>query len=91
MWPELQERGQQVSLTFYKIHINLVTIDKNSYLSDAGSGNGSTRSHPFQYHRPNAYMDGLKFSFFPRTIATWNGLTTEAVSGETVDGFKSKI
>ena len=39
----------------------------------------------------NAYMDGLKFFFFPRVIATWNGLTTEAVSAETIDGFKSKI
>ena len=34
---------------------------------------------------------GRFLSFFPRTIATWNGLTTEAVSAETVDGFKSKI
>ena len=72
------------------MHNNLVTFDKNRYLSEAG-GNKSTRSHPILYHRPNAYMDGLKFSFFPRTIATWNGLTTEAVSVETVDGFKSKI
>ena len=29
-WPELQERRQQASLTFfYKLHNNLVTIDKN--------------------------------------------------------------
>ena len=90
-WPELQERRQQVSLTFfYKIHNNLVSTDKNKYLLEAG-GNKSTRSHPFQYHCPNAYTDGLKFSFFPRTIATWKGLTTETVSAETVDGFKSKI
>ena len=72
-WPEFQEWRQQSSLTFfYKIHNNLVTIDKNRYLSEAG--NRSTRSDPLQYHRPNACTDGLKFSFFPRTIATWNGL-----------------
>ena len=49
-WPELQERRQQGSLTFYKIHNNLVTIDKNRYLSEAGGNrsNRSTRSHPFQ-------------------------------------------
>ena len=29
--------------------------------------------------------------FFPRTIAAWNGLSTEVVFSETVDGFKSKI
>ena len=48
-WPELMERRQQASLTFfYKIHNNLVTIDKNRHMSEAG--NRSTRSHPFQYH-----------------------------------------
>ena len=89
-WPELLKRRQQASLTFfYKIHNNLVTVDKNRYLSEAC--NRSTRSHPLQYHRPNAYTDGMKFSFFPRTIATWNRLITEAVSAETVDWFKSKI
>ena len=91
-WPTLQERRQQASLTlFYKIHNNLAIIDKSRYLSVAGEESRRTRSHPFQYHRSNAYTDGLKNSFFPRTIATWNGLTTEAVSAETVDGFKAKI
>ena len=55
-WPELQERRQQASLTFfYKIHNNIVLADKNRYLSEAG-GNRSTRSHPFQYHHPNAFI-----------------------------------
>ena len=87
-WP----RRQPASLTlFYKIHNNLATTDKSRYLSVTGGESRRTRSHPFQYHRPNAYTDGLKNSFLPRTIATWNGLTTEAVSAETVDGFKAKI
>ena len=89
-WPELQEWRQQASLIFfYKIHTNLVTIDKNRYLSEAG--NRSIRSHPFHYHRSNAYSDGLNFFFFPMTIATWNGLTTETVSAETVDGLVQNI
>ena len=94
-WPKLQEQSQQASLIFYKIPNNLVIIDKNRYFSEAGRGtcNRSTRSHPFQYHHPNAYKDRLKFSFFPRTIATWNGLTTKVVAAETVtvDGFTSQI
>ena len=50
-------------LAVVREHNNLITIDKNRYLSEAG--NRSARSHPFQYHRPNAYTDWLKFSFFP--------------------------
>ena len=47
-----------------------------------------------RYIWPNVYTDGLKFSFFPGTTATWNldlQPKAEAVSAETVDGFKSKI
>ena len=60
-------------------------------MSVAGGESRRTRSHPFHYHRPNEYTDDLKSSFFLRTFATWNGLTTKAVSVETVDGFKAKI
>ena len=85
-WPDLQERRQQVSLSlFYKIHYNLAVVDKNRYLSELGGGSRRTRSHPFQY------TDVFKNSFFPRIIVAWNGLTTEAVSSETVNGFKAKI
>ena len=81
-WPELQEQRQQALLTFFfKIHTILVTTDKNRCLSEAG--NRSTRSHPLHGR--------VDFVFFPRTIATWNGLTTESASAERVDGFKSKI
>ena len=38
---------------FCKIHYNLVTIDKNRHMSEAGRGNRSSRSHPFQYHYHN--------------------------------------
>ena len=69
--PELQERRQQASLTFfYTIHNNLVTIDKKRYLPEASRGNRSTRPHPFQYHCPNAYTDGLTFSFTPGQLQT---------------------
>ena len=65
-WPELQERRQQASLTFFfKIHNNLVTTDKNRYLSEAG-GNRNTRSHPFQYHRPNAWYGWVEIFFLPQ-------------------------
>ena len=40
----------------------MVNIDKDRYLMEASRENRSTKSHPFQYHRRNAYTDGLKFS-----------------------------
>ena len=39
---------------------------------------GRTYLHPFQYHHPNAYTDGQRYCSFPRTVAAWNGLITEA-------------
>ena len=78
----------------FRIVFQTFSLTKRSalplYLSEAGRGNRRTRSHSFQYHRPNADTDEINFSFFPRTIAIWNGLTTEADSAETVYGFKSK-
>ena len=82
---------EQASLIlFCQIHNNLAIVEKSGYLSEAGGGSRRTKSHPFQYHRPYACTDGFKHFFFPRTTATCNGLT-EAVSSETVDGFKFKI
>ena len=60
------------------------------YLSEAGRGNRSSRSNPFQYHRPNAYTDGLNLSLFPRTTATWNELTIELPLRKQLMGLSPK-
>ena len=56
---------------FYKRHNNLVTTDKNRYLSETG-GNRSTRSHPFQYHRT-----GWNFLSSPRQLQLGMDLQTK--------------
>ena len=58
-----QERRQQASLTFfYKIHNNLVTIDKNRHLSEAG-GNRVPDPTPFSI---TDRLDGLEIFFLPQ-------------------------
>ena len=89
--PGTEARRQQASLTFYKIHNNLITIDK--YLSEASRRNRSTRFHPFQYHRPNAYpVHGWIeiFPFPPGQLQLGMDLQPK-LSLQTVDEFKSKI
>ena len=78
---------QQASLTLlYKIHSYMEIAYKSGYLFEAG-GSQRTRSNPLQYHRSNVYTDGAENSFFTRNITTWNRLTPEAVSSETLEGF----
>ena len=94
-WPTLQERRQQASLIlFYKIYNNLAIIEKSRYLSVAGGGGGGAGElgpTPFSITVLMHTRMVSRALFFPRTITTWNGLTTEAVSAKTVDGFKAKI
>ena len=93
-WPTLAQRRDQACLIFfYKIHNDLIEIDKNTYLHLVANPR-STRSsakHPYQYSRPLAYSDSFKFSFFPKLIPLWNCLPIDIVSSETVSRFKSKI
>ena len=35
--------------------------------------------------------DGLKNSFFPRTIPMWNSLPSSVVSSKTIEEFKAQI
>ena len=66
--PDLQER-------FRCLYSTKSITKKNRHLSEADGGSRRTRSdHSFQYRRPKPYTDGFKNSFFPRTVATWNGL-----------------
>ena len=47
------------------MHNNLVIIDKNRYLSEAGRGNRSTRSHPFRVTVWIHIRTGWNFLSFP--------------------------
>ncbi len=91
-WPTLNTRRDKTSLVFfYKIHTDLVSINKDQYLTPSISLRGTRSSHNSQYYRTHVNTDAFKFSFFPRTIPLWNSLSQSAVLSQTVDGFKSQI
>ncbi|MEW8545259.1 MAG: hypothetical protein AB2693_17180, partial [Candidatus Thiodiazotropha sp.] len=85
-WPSLEARREQSSLTFfYKIHYDIVSLEKDKYLTPATNLRKTRASHDLQYTRYLAYSDALKNSFFPRTIPAWNSLSSTAVSAKTAE------
>ena len=70
-WPSLETRRKQSSLPFiYKIHIDIVSLNTNRYLTPV-TGSTQTRASKLnstQYRSNQAYNDALKNSFFPWTI-----------------------
>ena len=90
-WPSLETRREQSSLTFfYKIHSSAVSLDKDKYLTPAPNLRRTRASHESQYTRYLAYSDGLKNSFFPRTIPMWNSLPSSVVLSKTIEEFKAQ-
>ena len=67
-WPSLETRRKQSSLTFiHKIHIDIVSLNTNRYLTHV-TGSTQTRASKLnstQYRSNQAYNDALKNSFFP--------------------------
>ena len=91
-WPSLD--SEQSSLTFfYKIHSDIVALNKNRYLTPV-SGSSQTRASKLnstQYRRNQAYNDVLKNSFFPRTIPQWNSAASYVVDVKTAEEFKARM
>ena len=90
-WPSLEDRREQSSLTFYKIHSGTVSLDKDKYLTLAPNLRRTRASHKSQYTRYLAYSEALKNSFIPRTVPVWNSLPSSMVSSKTPEEFKALI
>ena len=73
-----ESRRTKIQLTmFYKIVNKLVDIPADHYLTPSKTSTRTTHSKKMlQYH---TRTDTLKFSFFPRTIPTWNMLPATIV------------
>jgi len=83
-WRDLAQRRVDSRLTMmYKITRGLTNISMGHYISFQRDG---LHIHPI-HARVNYYL----YSFFPRTVSTWNALTRETLQSESVAIFKSKV
>jgi hypothetical protein len=86
-WETLESRRTQIQLTmFYKIVNNLMDIPADPYLTPSKTGPRTTHlKKMLQYH---TRTDTLKFSFFSRTIPTWNILPATVAEAPDLVSFK---
>ena len=81
-WPSLEARREQSSLTFfYKIHSDIVSLNRNRYLTHVtcSTQTRASKLNSTKYCRNQVYNNALKNSFFPRTIPQWNSLASSMV------------
>ena len=89
-WQTLEIRRKNQRLTMmYKIHNNLVEIDKDNFLEEKRRILPS-HTHCYQYQIPVCTKDYHYYSFFPRATREWNKLS-DAVHATTVEAFKAKL
>ena len=86
-WTTLENRRLLAQCTmFYKIRNNLVNI---SFPHCVQENPRSSRYNSSKYRQVNSDVLAFSYSFFPRTIRTWNCLPNSAVSAPTIEKFKS--
>ena len=89
-WQTLEIRRKNQRLTMmYKIHNNLVGIDRDNFLEEKRRILPS-HTHCYQYQIPVCTKDYHYYSFFPRATREWNKLS-DAVHATTVEAFKAKL
>ncbi len=89
-WTSLEEcrKHQRLSM-LYKIRNDLVAIDSTPYINPIIR---PTRNcHAQGYIIPLSSTDYHKYSFFPRTVTEWNGLTDSIVSAPSLAAFKEML
>ena len=89
-WESLESRRVKIQLTlFYKVVNNLVDIPAADYLVPSTS---STRaSHSKRYRRFSTSSDSFKFSFFSRTVPSWNSLPATVAEAPSLVSFKEGL
>ena len=71
---------------FYKIVNNLMDISADHYLTPSKTRTRTTHSKKMLQYRTRT--DTRKFSFFPRTIPTWNMLPATVAEAPDLVSFK---
>ena len=89
-WRPLQERRLEARLCmFYKSLNGLAACPIPDYINPIATA--TRASHNQQYSIPTAQLDTYKYSYFPRTIKTWNLLPSPLVSAPSIDSFKNGL
>ena len=86
-WETLESRRTKIQLTmFFKIVHDLVDIPSSDYLIPSYSRTRSNHSKKYQQYHTKS--DAYKYSFFPRTIRTWNQLPASIAETPDLVSFK---
>ncbi|XP_053387201.1 deleted in malignant brain tumors 1 protein-like [Mercenaria mercenaria] len=89
-WKSLETRRREARLCMlYKIHHDIVAIDKTDTLVIFANKHQSRTGHFYQV--PSCRCDYRKESFLPRTVRDWNTLPPDIVSVGSLEAFKSQV
>jgi len=89
-WESLESRRTKAQLTMlFKIANDLVDIPAQQHLSTATTR--SRRTHKNSYMQPSTSTTYHQFSFFPRTIKTWNSLPSTIAESPDLVSFKQGL
>ena len=90
-WDTLEDRRLlNQSTLLYKFHNNLIHCQPPDDLTPTKSTR-SSRRHPQTYQQLQANLLAFNYSYFPRTIRTWNLLPAEVVNAADLPSFKSAL
>ena len=85
----LEQRRENRRLTMiYKVVHGLVAVP-TTHLTAADSR--TRANHSFKFRPISCNSTPYKYSFFPRTIPSWNLLPAETAEAATVDAFKHRL
>ena len=88
-WKTLEERRAfSILIMLYRIINAVVAITSHPYFQPKLR---LSRTHPLGFQPYQTNSNAFKYSFFPRTILTWNSLPPQIPQASTVEAFKASI
>jgi len=88
-WNSLEERQGHYSLVMmYKIVHGLVVIPRTPHLLPASY---DTCGHSSEFLVPSTRVNAFRYSYFPATIMSRNGLPAHIIQSPSVECFKSRL
>ena len=90
-WPSLQHRRACAdNILLYKV-VNCLIAVPVIYHPTPAAMRSTRHSHSMKFMTYHTRLDVYRYSFFPRTVITWNTLPDSCITSGTLDAFKSSI